>query len=44
MRQQEDTNETQMTNDGSDISSKDRYFFYTRGRFIWNTAKGGKNI
>ena len=32
MRQQEDTNETQMTNDGSNISSKDRYLFYTKRR------------
>ena len=44
MRQPEETKETQMTTKGSNISSKDRYFFYTRGRFIWNTAKGGKNI
>lgn len=42
MRQQENTNETQMTNDGSNISSKDRYFFYTRGRFTWTIAKGGE--
>ena len=34
MRQQEETKETQVTNDGSDNSSKDRCFFYTRGRFI----------
>lgn len=44
MRQQEETNETQMTNEENDISSKNRYLFYTRGRFIWITAKGGKNL
>jgi hypothetical protein len=44
MRQYKETKETQMTTEGSDISSKDRYLFYTRGRFIWITAKGGENL
>ena len=44
MRQYKKTKETQMTTEGSDSSSKDRYFFYTRGRFIWIIAKGGENV
>lgn len=44
MRQYEDTSETQMITEGSDFSSEDRYFFYTRGRFIWIPTKGGKTL
>ena len=43
MRHFEDTKETpQKKNEEGDISSKGGYFFYTRGRFIWIAAKGGK--